>query len=64
MRTDLTLHFWISFAIGLFRPGIAFLAGLGKEIWDAVSGTGVASAEDLAADLLGILAASILTPFF
>lgn len=61
--TDKFWHFWISFAIAYFKPGLAVLAGVGKEVYDAFSG-GMADAWDLAADGLGIFAAWIASPFF
>ncbi len=61
--TDKFWHFWISFFIAFFKPGLAMLAGVGKEVFDALSG-GVADAGDLAADGLGIFAAWIVSPFF
>ena len=61
---DKILHFWFSFAIALgSSPILAAGLGIGKEIYDAVSG-GVASAGDLLADGLGILLASWASPFF
>ena len=60
--TDKFYHFWISFGIAFFKPGLAMLAGVGKEVYDAFSG-GAADVWDLAADGLGIISAMILSPF-
>jgi len=60
---DKLLHFWISFAIAFTSPGLAWLAGVGKEAYDALSG-GMASAGDLIADGLGILFGVWVSPFF
>ena len=60
--TDKFWHFWISFFIAFFKPGLAMVAGVGKEVFDALSG-GVADGWDLAADGLGIITAVILSPF-
>tara|TARA_R110001592_G_scaffold79556_5_gene237686 strand:- start:388 stop:570 length:183 start_codon:yes stop_codon:yes gene_type:complete len=53
---DKVLHFVVSFIIALFDPALAVLAGIGKEVYDALGG-GVADVYDLVADGLGILAA-------
>ena len=53
---DKILHFVISFVLALIDPVIAVVAGVGKEIWDALTG-GMADLGDLAADALGILLA-------
>ena len=60
--TDKFWHFWISFAMAYFKPGLAMLAGVGKEVFDAFSG-GAPDAMDLAVDGLGIFAAILLSPF-
>ncbi|NUM55221.1 MAG: hypothetical protein HUU46_16370 [Candidatus Hydrogenedentes bacterium] len=62
VETDKLLHFWISFAIAFFKPGLAMIAGVGKEIIDVVTG-GVADVYDLAADGLGIFFAVLISPF-
>ena len=59
---DKLAHFWVSFGIAFLFPVMAAAAGIGKEIYDSVSG-GDADAGDLAADGLGILFALILSPF-
>ena len=56
---DKLLHFLVSFALALVDPVAAVIAGIAKEIWDSL-GNGVAEWGDLAADLLGILAALLL----
>lgn len=61
VETDKFLHFWISFAIAFFKPGLAMIAGVGKEVYDALSG-GIVDVYDLAADGLGIFAALLLSP--
>lgn len=53
---DKVLHFVFSYAIALIDPGLAVLAGVGKEVYDALGG-GMADVYDLIADALGILAA-------
>jgi len=53
---DKFLHFAISYLIALVDPTLSFLAGLGKEIYDAL-GHGTADIFDLAANALGIFAA-------
>ncbi|MBN2307513.1 MAG: hypothetical protein JXR94_00995 [Candidatus Hydrogenedentes bacterium] len=60
---DKLLHFWLSFALGLASPFMAAAAGIGKEIYDALSG-GMASAADLLADGLGIVLALIVSPIW
>lgn len=60
---DKLLHFWLSFAITQFSPGLAWLAGIGKEGYDALSG-GVADIGDLIADAFGILFGVWVSPFF
>ena len=50
----------IAVVLNLFLPwwvaaGITFAVGIGKEVYDKVSGKGCAEWEDLAADLIGIL---------
>lgn len=61
--TDKLLHFWFSFIIAFTSPGLAWLAGIGKETYDAFSG-GVASLGDLIADGFGILFGVWASPFF
>jgi len=56
---DKILHFLFSFAIALFDPIVSFMAGIGKECYDAVSG-GVADIYDLLADWIGIACEQIL----
>jgi hypothetical protein len=56
---DKFLHLIVSFFIALVDPGLAILAGLGKELLDALSG-GMADFGDLVADALGILLATSL----
>ena len=53
---DKVLHFVFSYLIALVDPGLAVLAGVGKEVYDALGG-GMADVYDLIADGLGILAA-------
>lgn len=53
---DKVLHFLVSYVLALFDPAIAVLAGVGKEVYDALGG-GMADVYDLVADALGILAA-------
>lgn len=57
---DKLLHFLVSFVIAIERPALAFLAGIGKEVYDAASG-GIAEAGDLLADWAGILFALLWT---
>ncbi|GMV95108.1 MAG: hypothetical protein AMXMBFR82_48860 [Candidatus Hydrogenedentota bacterium] len=61
--TDKLLHFWFSFIIAFTSPGLAWLAGIGKEAYDALSG-GAASLGDLIADGFGILIGVWASPFF
>lgn len=56
--TDKWLHLLGSYLIASLSPGLAILAGVGKELWDAFSG-GVADAGDLVADALGIMLALV-----
>ena len=51
---DKGLHFLVSFVLALYSPVFAFLAGLGKEMYDELFGTGFDWA-DMAANALGIL---------
>jgi hypothetical protein len=53
---DKLLHFVVSYLIALVDPALAVLAGVGKEVYDALGG-GMADVYDLVADGLGILAA-------
>jgi hypothetical protein len=53
---DKVLHFVFSYLIALIDPGLAALAGIGKEVYDSLGG-GVADVYDLMADALGIFAA-------
>lgn len=53
---DKLLHFLVSYLIALVEPALAIVAGVGKEIYDALGG-GMADVYDLVADGLGILAA-------
>lgn len=54
LAPDKLLHFLVSFIIAVERPVLAFLAGIGKEVYDAAS-SGMADAGDLVADWAGIL---------
>jgi hypothetical protein len=56
---DKFLHLIGSFFLALVDPALAVLAGLGKEIFDTLSG-GMADLGDLVADALGILLATSL----
>jgi hypothetical protein len=60
--TDKFYHFWISFYIAFFKPGLAMIAGVGKELFDLATG-GIIDAGDLAADGLGIITALLFSPF-
>lgn len=60
---DKILHFWASFAIAMISPALSFGAGIGKEVFDALSG-GVASTGDLLADAIGIFVARLASPWF
>lgn len=51
---DKAMHFLFSFVIALYSPVLSFFAGLGKEVYDALFGTGFDLA-DMAANTLGIL---------
>lgn len=53
---DKLQHFVASFLLALYDPMLAFVAGVGKELYDAARG-GVADFGDLVADWLGILVA-------
>jgi len=53
---DKLVHFVVSFALATIDPLIAVVAGLGKEILDAL-GAGTPDVLDLLADGLGILSA-------
>jgi hypothetical protein len=55
---DKVLHFVVSFLLARVDPVLAAVAGIGKEIWDAL-GHGTPSGGDLLADLLGILTSTI-----
>jgi hypothetical protein len=50
---DKALHFLFSFGLAMYDPFLAFVAGVGKECGDALSG-GVADVYDLVADWAGI----------
>jgi hypothetical protein len=54
IETDKWLHFIVSFLIAQVSPLAAFCAGIGKEVYDALSG-GFADPLDLAADAWGIV---------
>jgi hypothetical protein len=54
MGFDKVLHFLFSFAIAIYDPFVSFMAGIGKECGDALSG-GVADVYDLLADWAGIV---------
>jgi hypothetical protein len=55
---DKVLHFVVSFLLARVDPVLAAVAGIGKEIWDAL-GHGTPSAGDLVADALGIVASML-----
>jgi len=55
-QTDKWLHFIVSFLIAQISPLAAFWAGVGKEVYDALSGSFV-DPLDLAADAWGIVLA-------
>ncbi|MBM3289199.1 MAG: hypothetical protein FJY92_03525 [Candidatus Hydrogenedentes bacterium] len=61
--TDKFWHFWISYGIAYFKPVLAIVAGIGKEVYDAFSG-GNPDVWDLVADGMGVFAAWIASPFF
>lgn len=56
LGVDKLEHFAVSFGLALWNPSLAFLAGVGKEVYDALRGT-VFDLVDLAFDVLGILTA-------
>ncbi len=56
LAPDKLLHFLLSFINAVERPALAFLDGIGKEVYDAASGE-MADAGDLVADWAGILSA-------
>ncbi|MCC6490826.1 MAG: hypothetical protein IT364_25285 [Candidatus Hydrogenedentes bacterium] len=61
---DKLLHFFLSFGLTLAsNPLVAATLGVGKEVYDSISG-GVASAGDLIADGLGIIFGMWISPFF
>jgi hypothetical protein len=60
---DKLMHFWVSFAIAQLSPGLAWIAGIGKEFYDELSGT-AADIGDLIADGFGILLSVWVSPFF
>lgn len=60
---DKLLHFWASFVLAFVSPGFSMAAGISKEVYDLLRGD-VISFADLAADGLGILFASFISPFF
>lgn len=60
---DKFMHFWLSFGITQISPGLAWIAGIGKEVYDAISG-GDSSIGDLIADGFGILFGVWVSPFF
>lgn len=60
---DKFLHFWVSFAIAQISPGLAWAAGIGKELYDELSGS-AADIGDLIADGFGILFSVWVSPFF
>jgi hypothetical protein len=51
---DKVLHFIVSFLLTRIDPVLAIVAGVGKEVWDAM-GHGTPDAADLFADGLGII---------
>ncbi len=51
---DKIYHFIGSFLLTFIDPWLAVVAGIGKEVWDAM-GNGTAEFADLVADGLGIL---------
>lgn len=53
---DKVLHITVSYLLALVDPGLAIVAGLGKEIYDFFGG-GVADVFDLFANAVGILLA-------
>jgi hypothetical protein len=55
---DKLLHIGVSYLLALVDPGLAIVAGLGKEIYDFFGG-GVADAYDLVANAVGILLAVV-----
>lgn len=55
---DKWLHFGASFLIALFDVSLAFIAGIGKEMYDIAIG-GVSEAGDLVADWIGIYVATL-----
>jgi hypothetical protein len=59
IATDKWLHFWFSFLLSWVDPALSALAGLAKEVWDLL-GHGTPDWADLAADLLGIMAALVV----
>ncbi len=63
VETDKLQHFWASFGIAYFFPGVSVLAGLGKEALDEIYGAG-ADPADLVANFLGIAFAWVVSPFF
>ncbi|MDZ4859678.1 MAG: hypothetical protein SGI88_11915 [Candidatus Hydrogenedentes bacterium] len=60
---DKLQHFWASFGIAFFAPGLSVLAGFGKETLDVLRG-GMADPADLLANFLGIAFAWVISPFF
>lgn len=60
--TDTFWHFWVSFSIAFFRPGLSFIAGLAKEAYDLLSGDPLDTG-DFTANGLGILFGVLFSPF-
>lgn len=55
---DKILHIFVSFMIAQIDYTLAFMFGLGKELWD-LAGHGTAEFADLIADWIGILLAAL-----
>jgi len=51
---DKAMHFLVSFVIALYDPLLSFFAGLGKEVYDELFGTGF-NWGDMVANGMGIL---------
>ncbi len=57
---DKPLHFVLSFLLALIHPVVAAVAGVGKEVFDALTG-GFVDGWDLLADALGIVAGVLVS---
>ena len=62
VELDKIAHFFVSFAIALTDPLLAFLLGFGKEVLDMLTGS-VFDLADMSANAAGIFTALLVTPW-